>query len=139
MATTGRFLKYSDLSPLAPSMTEEEAVIHITDVEAQALGQNGAPCLRTATLDEDTRAEVVSILRQAVLRWHRAGEGAVASTQATAGSFNQTTTVDTRARGGGRLYETELRQLRKLCTSGTDAPPRQAYTIRPSSRRRPLR
>lgn len=126
----GRYLEFSDLSPLAPSLTEAAAEIHITDVEAQAVAE--APCLADpAGLTVDQVAAVQSILRQAVLRWHRAGEGGLSSVQQTAGPFSTSESFDTRSHGEGRLYAGEVRRLKALCRGAGAGPRRKAFTVAP--------
>lgn len=107
----GLFLTFADLSPLAPAMTEEQANIYIEDVESQATVV--APCLLDPEFNHEGAAR--SILRQAILRWHRAGEGGLTTHQQNAGPFGQMHVYDTRSGGGGRLYPTEIRDLQKLC------------------------
>lgn len=122
----GQFLEFSDLSPLAPNMTEAQANIYIADVEAQAIAE--APCI--AEPGSPHGAAVKGILRQAVLRWARAGEGGVTQEQFTAGPFSQGTSFDTRQYGGGRLVAGEVNRLRALCRGGRGAG-RQAFHIVP--------
>lgn len=122
-----RFLQFSDLSPLAPSLTQAEADIYIEDVEAQAAVE--APCILDDGFEHE--AAVRSILRQAVLRWHRAGEGGLASKQQAAGSFSLTDTIDTRSHGEGRLYAGEVRRLKALCRVSTSGGRRRAFTVAP--------
>lgn len=107
----GTFLSFEDVSPLTPSLTREQADIYIEDVEAHARLE--APCI--VSDDFAHHGAVRAILRQAVLRWARAGDGSVASEQTTIGPWGKSLTFDTRASGGGRLYPTEVQQLRALC------------------------
>lgn len=118
-------LAFSDVEPLLPSDVSAVAVmIYIEDVTAMALAE--APCL-SGPLEPHVAAAVKSILRQAVLRWHRSGEGGVSSVQETAGPFSQT--VSYSSSGGGRLYPSELTALRRLCPGGTGG--RKAFSVRP--------
>lgn len=126
----GTFLSFEeDLKPLAPKMTVEEANIIVADVEAFAVAE--APCIIEYGFPY---SEVVrGILRQAALRWHRAGEGAVTTTTGSAGPFSKSTTFDTRARGEGRLYPQEIQRLRRLCRDWQSGQRRgrKAFTVLP--------
>lgn len=101
------------------------------DVAAQAMSQtwvNGAnarasrvaPCL-AATGDlaptDDQLAEAKLILIGAVLRWSEAGSGALQSQ--TAGPFGQT--IDTRQRGGFRLWPSEIADLQDICNKAAES------------------
>lgn len=123
----GTLLAFSDLSPLAPSMTSEQAAIYIEDVEAQAAAE--APCILEPGFEHEAAAR--SILRHAVLRWHNAGEGGLASRQQSAGPFGLTETVDTRSHGEGRLYAGEIRRLKALCRASATGGRRRAFTVAP--------
>lgn len=124
----GQFLNLNDLTPLAPNMTEAQADVYIEDVEARALLV--APCIAEAAFEHGSA--VRSILRQAVLRWHRAGEGGVTTHQQNAGPFGQMHVYDSRSSGSGRLYPNEIRDLQQLCRlhSGIGKG-RKAFTVAP--------
>ena len=125
----GAFLDFSDLSPYAPSMTGEQAEGYIDGIEARAAIV--APCI---TLEGFKYPAVVKdILREAILRRHKAREGAaVTNSQATAGSFNVGQTVDTRMFGNGALSKADVRQLKELCRlmAGVGSG-RKAFTVGP--------
>lgn len=123
----GLFLDFADLSPLAPSLAEDEADIYIEDIEAQAA--DVAPCIIDPMFPH--HASVKSILRQAVLRWHRAGEGGLSSQQQSAGSFSFTNSFDNRTRGEGRLLVGEEDRLRRLCKAGRASGGRKAFSVTP--------
>lgn len=78
------FLKVTDVQPLAPDVEEAVLNIYIEDVEADALSE--APCI--ADPDFPHKEALKGLLRQAVLRWAKLGEGQRTSYSATAGSFN---------------------------------------------------
>lgn len=125
----GTFLNFSDLSPYAPSMTEEQAHGYIEGIEARAAVY--APCI----FDPNFKyiAAVKDILREAVLRRHSARDGAaVTNTQAGAGSFSIGQTVDTRVFGNGSLSKSDIRQLKELCRlmAGVGSG-RKAFTVGP--------
>lgn len=126
------FLQFGDLSPLAPGLTEDVATIFIEDIEAQAV--EAAPCI--VEDDFPHRASVKSILRQAALRWHRTGGGGLTSVQASRGPFSQSTTIDTRNSGEGRLYPSEVRRIQALCRRWKhgEAGRRKAFTVLPKRR-----
>lgn len=129
MFLVGFFLTFTDLSPLSPSMTKEQADIYIEDIEAQAIVE--APCI--AEPGFTLQAAVKGILREAVLRRHSARDGAaVTNSQATAGSFNIGQTIDTRVFGNGSLSKSETRKLKALCraSSGVGSG-RKAFTVGP--------
>ncbi len=131
----GTFLSFADLSGLAPDLTEATANLYIADVEA--LAAVDAPCI--IEIDFPYRDAVKAILRQAVLRWHRAGEGGVVSQQQTAGPFGQSTSYDKSA-GLGRLWPSEVRQLQALCRQWKQEQGgrRKAFTVLPRPSRRVL-
>lgn len=124
----GTFLNFSDLSPLAPSMTQAQADLYIKGIEARALIE--APCLSTP--DFPYTDAVQDILREAVLRRHRAGEGGVTTEQQSSGPFSLSTTFDTSARSNGALSRAEVRQLKALCRLAAGVGDgRKAFTVRP--------
>ena len=126
------FLRPTDVLPLHPGLTAEVATLLISDVEAQAIG--AAPCLAAVAEDvaSPAHAQVVSILRQAVLRWARAGDGGITTEQKTADVFSHSVTFDSRTRGEGRLLEGERRQLREICRNlAGGGRRRQAFTVMP--------
>lgn len=108
-------------------MTADVAEIYIADVEAQATAE--APCIVGDDFPHKQAAK--AILRQAVLRWYRAGDGGVSAQQDTAGMFSRSVTFDSRRYGEGRLTDSEVRRLRALCRSGVAAPGRRAFTVAP--------
>lgn len=124
----GAFLQFSDLSPLAPSMTQEQADIYIADIEARAV--IAAPCLSDPGFEY--LEAVKAILREAVLRRHRAGEGGVTTEQQTAGPYSQSTTFDVAVRSNGGLSKTEVRDLKALCRAASGiGDGRKAFTVKP--------
>lgn len=129
----GTFLQFSDLSPLAPSLTEAEAAIIIEDVEAQAV--EAAPCILEDGFPY--APSIKSILRQAALRWHRTGGSGVTTVQASRGPYSQSTTIDTRSSGEGRLWPSEAKRLQALCRRWKQGETgrRKAFTILPGPRR----
>lgn len=125
------FLSPGDVSPLAPNTVPEVLTIYIADVEAAAA--EAAPCLLNPEFSIDYADRVKGILRQAVLRWIRAGDGGVSSEQMTAGPFSISQGFDTRTTGEGRLLGGEIRRLQALCRQFSDetGSRRKAFTIRP--------
>ena len=125
----GTFLDFPDLSPYAPSMTEEQANGYIDGIEARAA--ISAPCIVEPGFKY--AAVVKDILREAILRRHSARDGAaVTNSQATAGPFNIGQTVDTRVFGNGSLSKSDIRQLKELCRlmAGVGSG-RKAFTVAP--------
>lgn len=91
---------------------------------ANARASRVAPCL-SATYpppSADQLAEAKLILVGAVIRWSKAGSGALQSQ--TALQFG--VTYDTRQRGGYNLWPSEITQLQDICKSGTEG---QAYSV----------
>lgn len=124
----GIFLVHSDLAPIAPKLTVDEANIYIDDVEASAVVE--APCIIDA--DFPHTDAVKGILRQAVLRWHRAGDGSLSSEQQSAGPFQHTLAFDSRTRGEGRLLAGEVHRLRALCRQWkASTGGRKAFSVMP--------
>lgn len=112
----GTYLQPADLTAFA-DIPEARASEMIADAEAWAIV--AAPCLATAEFQADMvmSAAARAVLRQAVLRWHEAGTGAV--TQQAAGPFQQS--VDTRQARKGMFWPSEISQLRDLCATFTGA------------------
>lgn len=120
-------LRIEDVAPLTTT-SPMVLSIYIEDVWAQAVVE--APCLASPTLPDHLKDAAKAILRQAVLRWARAGDGGVTTEQKTAGPFSQTTTFA--ARGEGRLFPQEVTRLQKLClTHSAAGSSRKAFTVRP--------
>ena len=118
------FLQVSDLTPFA-EIDQAKAAEMIADAEAWAV--MAAPCLKTPEFqaDADMAAAVKSVIRQAVLRWHEAGTGAV-QTQVS-GPFSNTVQYQARR---GMFWPSEITQLRDLCAEFTGASSSgKAFTI----------
>ena len=125
----GAFLTVADLQ--RGNLTEVDANEIIADLEA--LARIEAPCIGDSTFFEADA--VKAILRQAALRWARAGEGGVTASNLNSGPFGMNNTFDTRVSGEGRLWPSEIRQLQKLCKihSGGVRTGRKAFTVRPGA------
>ena len=125
------FLEFSDLSPLAPGLTETVATIIIDDIEAKALLE--APCIEEVDFPELYKPLVKAILRRAALRWARAGEGGLSAETLASGPFSRTQSIDTRSSGEDRLWPSEIKELQKLCRLWKGAPTgrRKAFTVLP--------
>src|SRR5688572_20672621 len=124
----GTFLNLTDLSPFAPTMTQEQADRYIAGIEARAAIE--APCILAP--DFPHAAVVKDILLEAVLRRHRAGLGGVTTEQQTAGPFSQSTTFDAASRSNGSLSRAEVRQLKALCRLAAGVGTgRKAFTVGP--------
>lgn len=121
-------LTVEDLAPIIGDVDYAVVQVYIDDVWAQAV--NVAPCLAEVTFPPEKQAVARSILRQAALRWWRAGEGGVTTEQNTAGPFSHSLTYDRTVRGEGRLFDGEIRRLQKLCPAVTTSR-RKAFTIQP--------
>ena len=129
----GAYLDFADLSPLAPNLTEAEADVIIADIEGKATIE--APCIMEHDFPEQYRASVKAILRQAALRWHRAGEGGISAETMASGPFSRTQSFDTRSTGEGRLWPSEVRELQRLCRLWRgDGGRRKAFTVVPGRR-----
>ena len=83
-----------------------------------------APCLVSSTPapTEEQLDEAKLILLGAIQRWAEAGAGALQ--QQTAGPFSMT--VDTRQRGGYKLWPSDISQLQDICKDITAG---KAYSI----------
>ena len=101
-------LTLADLTPFA-AIEETKAQAMIDTALARAA--RVAPCIRDETLSDDNAEAAKGIVRDAILRWHDSGSGAV--TQQTAGPFSQT--VDTRAPRRGLFLPSEEEELRAIC------------------------
>lgn len=121
-------LTRDDLTPIMGDADWGVVQVYLDDVWAQAV--DAAPCLAEDAFPPEKQAVARSILRQAVLRWWRAGEGGVTTEQQTAGPFSQSTTYERTVRGEGRLFDGEIRRLQKLCPAVTTSR-RKAFTIQP--------
>ena len=122
----GIWLNPQDLALLAPSADVERLGVLIEDIEAQAIMH--APCIVNLVGDAASFAAVKSILRQAALRWHVAGDGEVTTQSETVGPASYSVTTSPARRGAGRLYDNEVQDLRNLCGGGRR---RRAFSLRP--------
>ncbi|KQU33844.1 hypothetical protein ASH04_06940 [Rhodococcus sp. Leaf233] len=89
---------------------------------ANARATRVAPCLLGDNLDEDKVAEAKLILVGAIIRWEKAGAGALQSR--AAGSYSET--LDTRQRTGYNFWPSEITQLQDICRSGEQG---KAYSV----------
>lgn len=100
-----------DLAPFA-DIEPEKAEAMIAD--ALAMAALHAPCITSEDFEYADAAK--AIIRSAILRWNDSGSGAF--TQQAAGPFSHT--IDNRVRRDGMYTDSELDQLKRLCT-GTDS------------------
>ena len=108
----------ADLTPFAKTPIPEAKAQAMID-DALAIAATVAPCILTE--DFAYAAAAKAYLREAILRWHDAGTGAV--TQVTTGPFSQTT--DDRSPRRGMFWPSEITGLQRLCASGNGG----AFTI----------
>lgn len=104
-----------DLEPFASDLVGARGEAMIADVLAKVVTH--APCLATS-VDAVILAQAKSILRAAILRRHDALGGARRTESATAGSYSQSVTIDTRPIGGRSaevLTDSEIASLAALC------------------------
>ena len=120
------WLTPEDLLPLAPGADVTRLGTIIADVEAKAIV--AAPCI-TGIIDGAKLDALVATLRQAALRWHVAGDGETVTRQESAGPMGYSLTTSPAQRGAGRLYDSEVRELRELC--GSTARRGRAFSVRP--------
>lgn len=102
----GTFLEPGDLTPFA-EIDPTRALAMIEDAEALAL--LAAPCIAADGFAHT--AAVRAILRGAIIRWHEAGSGALASV--STGPFAQT--LDTRQERRGMFWPSEIVALQSFC------------------------
>lgn len=105
------FLTVDDLLLFVPDMNPARAQQMIDD--ATALAVLAAPCIDDVGFANS--AAVKAILRDAILRRHEAGSGALQ--QQSAGPF--AATYDTRQERRGLFWPSEIRQLQSLCPAGS--------------------
>lgn len=120
------WLTPDDLLPLAPGADVERLKIIIKDVEAKAI--QAAPCIKGIS-DGDAIASLIATLRQAALRWHLAGDAEATTQQENAGPMGYSLTTTPAQRGAGRLYDSEIREIRDLC--GPLRRGRRAFSVAP--------
>ncbi|WP_418061736.1 hypothetical protein [Pimelobacter simplex] len=101
-----------------PASMQDDELIDVMVAAANAAAVRVAPCLGWDGTDPakpaptpEQLAEAKLILIGAVSRWVAAGAGAF--TQQTAGPFS--VSVDTRQRGGYRLWPSEIGDLQAIC------------------------
>lgn len=118
------FLTLEDLRPFA-NIPPDRAMAMITDAEADAAIV--APCLSLPTFAAQPRlvAALRAVLRQAVLRWHEAGSGAVQQT--SIGPFSES--VDTRLPRRGMFWPSEIERLQELCAQLNGTGSAGGYTV----------
>ena len=104
-----------------PTEVASHAMVGLWVDGANASASRVAPCLTSEDATVDQLAEAKLILIGAVIRWSQAGAGAFQSQ--TAGPFGMT--LDTRQRGGFKLWASEITQLQDICKTGNDP----AYAI----------
>lgn len=135
MAEEVELLTVEDVRPLAPEGTTDDALqIYIDDVVADAMSE--APCI--ADPEFVHTAALKGLLRQAVLRWAKLGEGQKTSHSITAGSFSlQEGFATPAANSAGRLLPREISKLRQWCKA-LERPVnrRQAFSYMPGQKRR---
>lgn len=103
-----------------PTAIQSQEMVQLMVDGANARATRVAPCL-SGTGDTaptaDQLAEAKLVLVGAIQRWVDAGSGSVQSQ--TAGPFGMT--VDTRQRGGWRLWPSEISDLQAICKSSDPA------------------
>lgn len=115
-------LTTDDLDPFA---TIDSAKAQAMIDTALARAARVAPCIRDADLSIDNAEAAKGVIRDAVLRWHDAGNGAVS--QQTAGPFSQS--VDTRTPRRGLFWPSEIEELQAICRDHSDDEPTGAFSI----------
>lgn len=126
----GKFIQPSDLAPFA-TIDPVKAEAMIKTAEARALA--AAPCLSAAvlppaegaTLTAEQVELVLSILRDAILRWDEYGSGVRTAETLQTGPLLQTQTVDTRSLRREFFTSAEMADLKGLCSTDT----RSAFTV----------
>jgi hypothetical protein len=101
------FITPDDLAKFA-AIDPAKAEAMIADAEALALLH--APALATKITDLQ-RNQVKAILRDAILRWESAGEGAITGQQLVDGPFSENTQFSPRR---GMFYPSEISQLKQI-------------------------
>ncbi|MDH6283224.1 hypothetical protein [Prescottella agglutinans] len=109
----GQFISRDDLEPFA-EIDPVKAEAMIEDAEGLALAH--APGI--AAVDFPHRSAVRAILREAILRRHDAGSGAIVSQTETRGSMSMSQTVDTSQPRKPILWPSEIQALKDLCKTG---------------------
>lgn len=113
-----------------PSATQAAELVDVMVAAANAAASRVAPCLgwtgTTPNQPAPTDAQLAEarlILIGAVVRWSASGSGAF--TQQTAGPYS--VSVDTRQRGGYRLWPSDISDLQAICKGADDAP--KAFSV----------
>jgi hypothetical protein len=121
-------LTIDDLTPFASNITPEKASAMIATAMARAA--RVAPCIREDALSDDNAEAAKGVIRDAILRWHEAGSGALASQ--TVGPFGMTT--DSRQQRKALFWPSEIDELQAICADHNEieAPSSGAFSIRPS-------
>jgi hypothetical protein len=110
---------------LAPFATIDDAKAQAMIDTALARAARVAPCVRDETLSDDNAEAVKGILRDAVLRWHESGSGAV--TQQSAGPFQQT--IDNRQQRRGLFWPSDIEELQAVCRDHLGDGPTGAFAV----------
>lgn len=98
----------ADLEPFADIPAAKAQAMIDT---AMARAARVAPCIRDETLSADNSEAAKGVIRDAVLRWHEAGSGAI--TQQTAGPFSQA--INTQIPRRGLFWPSEVDELQAIC------------------------
>ncbi|MCL2470658.1 MAG: hypothetical protein FWF25_02805 [Propionibacteriaceae bacterium] len=108
-----------DLTALNPDLPVDQALVMITDAQAQATLV--APCLADESgLSDAQLAQAKSVLRGIVLRWAAAGPAAnvvTTSSMLTGGPYTkqESETVDNTQRRKGLFWPSEVEMLQRIC------------------------
>lgn len=106
----GQFISRDDLEPFA-EIDPAKAEAMIEDAEGLALAH--APGIAATGFPH--RAAVKAILREAILRRHDAGSGAIVSQTETRGSMSLSQTIDTSQPRKPILWPSDIKLLKDLC------------------------
>lgn len=106
----------ADLGPFA-DIPPAKAQAMIDDAVASATTH--VPELTSAVLSFEQGAQVLAVLRRAILRWNEQGNGAFTQQQATGGPFGQSWTTDTRQKASkGIFWPSEIAELQQIVATG---------------------
>lgn len=104
-----------------PANVASNAMVDMWVAGANARASRIAPCLAGFPTAEKL-AEAKLILVGAIMRWEKAGSGALQAR--TAGQYAET--LDTRQKTGFNLWPSEITQLQDICRSGDQG---KAYSV----------
>lgn len=88
-----------------------------------------APCILDDTLSVSNGEAAKGVIRDAILRWHDSGSGALSQRSQQAGAFGLQESYDTRQRRQSLFWPAEIEELEAICRDHTGAETSGVFSI----------